>query len=186
MQLLTILATNNLPLSTIPPKKIFLTLLGHGSLWFGFHTVLLQTICCESLLVFSAKIIQDRFLVCNNASRITPELKRVRLQTVFRIRDVYPGSRSWFYPSKIPDPKKQQKRGKQVCCLTIFLATNFTKLKIVLFLNRYRFFFSANWQRSIEGTVEEGNTEHLSAFNVILKILRNIFSEIFFHRRANE
>jgi hypothetical protein len=35
-------------------------------------------------------------------------------------------------------------------------------------------------------TVEEGNTEHLSAFNIILKILRNIFSGIFFHRRSNE
>jgi hypothetical protein len=34
--------------------------------------------------------------------------------------------------------------------------------------------------------VEEGNTEHLSAFNIILKILRNIFSGIFFHRRPNE
>ncbi len=29
-------------------------------------------------------------------------------------------------------------------------------------------------------TVEEGNTEHLSAFNIILKILRNIFSGFFF------
>jgi hypothetical protein len=36
------------------------------------------------------------------------------------------------------------------------------------------------------GTVESGNTEHLSAFNIILKILRNLFSVIFFHRRANE
>jgi hypothetical protein len=35
-------------------------------------------------------------------------------------------------------------------------------------------------------TVEEGNTEHLSAFNIILKILRNISSLIFFHRRAYE
>jgi hypothetical protein len=36
------------------------------------------------------------------------------------------------------------------------------------------------------GTVEEGNTEHLSAFNIILKILRNFFSGIFFHRMTNE
>jgi hypothetical protein len=34
------------------------------------------------------------------------------------------------------------------------------------------------------GTVEEGNTEHLSPSNIMLKILRNIFSGIFFHRRS--
>ncbi len=29
-------------------------------------------------------------------------------------------------------------------------------------------------------TVEEGNTKHLFAFNIILKIIRNFFSGIFF------
>jgi hypothetical protein len=54
-----------------------------------------------------------------------------------------------FYPSRIPDPgspripdlgsriqKQQQKRGvKKICCHTFFVATNFTKQKIILFLN---------------------------------------------------
>jgi hypothetical protein len=45
---------------------------------------------------------------------------------------------------------------------------------------------SRNYRTIVLSTVEEGNTEHLSAFNIILKILRNVFSGIFFHRRANE
>jgi hypothetical protein len=51
---------------------------------------------------------------------------------VLRIRIVYPGS--LFLP--IPDPKTARKeRGeKKICYHTIFLATNFTKLKIILFL----------------------------------------------------
>jgi hypothetical protein len=41
-----------------------------------------------------------------------------------------------FYPSWIPDPKKQQKRGakKKFVVIPFFVATNFTKLKIILFL----------------------------------------------------
>ncbi len=44
-----------------------------------------------------------------------------------------------FYPSRIPDPgsrfqKQQQKRGvKNFCCHIFFAATNFTKLKIIIF-----------------------------------------------------
>jgi hypothetical protein len=38
----------------------------------------------------------------------------------------------------------------------------------------------------LKGTVESGNTENLSAYNIILKIIRNLFSVIFFHRRVYE
>jgi hypothetical protein len=57
---------------------------------------------------------------------------------VLRIRDVYPGSRILiFYPSRIPDPKTGRKeRGeKKIFCQTFFVATNFPKCKIILFLN---------------------------------------------------
>jgi hypothetical protein len=54
---------------------------------------------------------------------------------VLQIWDVYPGSRILnFYPYRIPDPKTHQKRGvKKVGCHTFFVASNFTKLKIILF-----------------------------------------------------
>jgi hypothetical protein len=67
---------------------------------------------------------------------------RVMFKPVWRIRDVYPGSRIEdpdFYPSRIPDlgswiQKQQQKTGvNKFFCQTIFVATNFTKLKIILF-----------------------------------------------------
>jgi hypothetical protein len=46
-----------------------------------------------------------------------------------------------FYSFWIPDlgsqiQKQQQKRGvKKICCHTLFVATNFTKLQIILFFN---------------------------------------------------
>ncbi len=63
---------------------------------------------------------------------------------VWRIRDVYPGS--WFYPSRISDPgsriqKQQQKTGVKKSFLSIkpfFVATNFAKLNIILFLICWR------------------------------------------------
>jgi hypothetical protein len=66
---------------------------------------------------------------------------------VWRIRDVYPGSRipdPDFYPSRIsdlgswiPDPKTAAKeRGeKKIFVIPFYIATNFTKLKINLVLN---------------------------------------------------
>jgi hypothetical protein len=50
---------------------------------------------------------------------------------VLRIRDVYPGSR-------IPDPKTatKEKGGKKIVVLPFFVATDVTKLKIVLFLSK--------------------------------------------------
>jgi hypothetical protein len=71
------------------------------------------------------------------------------LRAVLRIRDVYPGS--WFLPipdpgSRIPDPGYQipdpktatKERGEKYCCHTLFVATNFTKLKIILCLNCWK------------------------------------------------
>ena len=64
---------------------------------------------------------------------------------VLRIRDVYPGF--WipdpdFYPSQIPDPgSNYSNKGegwKKNWCHTFFVATNFTKLKIILFLKCWR------------------------------------------------
>ncbi len=72
---------------------------------------------------------------------------------VLRIRDVYPGS--WFLPIPDPGSKNSNKREgwKKICCHTFFVATNFTNLKIILFLkcwrknlgqfsNNYRTFYS--------------------------------------------
>jgi hypothetical protein len=60
---------------------------------------------------------------------------------VLRIRDVYPGSwipdpDSDFNPSQIPDPKTATKeRGeKKLVVIPFYIATNFTKLKIILVL----------------------------------------------------
>jgi hypothetical protein len=58
---------------------------------------------------------------------------------VLRIRDVYPGSRipdPDFYPSRIPDPKTATKeRGeKKFDVIPFYVATNFTKLYIILVL----------------------------------------------------
>jgi hypothetical protein len=40
-----------------------------------------------------------------------------------------------FYPSRIPDPKQQQKRGvKKFVVITFYVATDFTKLQIILVL----------------------------------------------------
>jgi hypothetical protein len=42
-----------------------------------------------------------------------------------------------FYPSRIPDPKTatKERREKKFVVIPIFVATNFTKLVIILFLN---------------------------------------------------
>jgi hypothetical protein len=58
---------------------------------------------------------------------------------VLRIRDVHPGSQT-----RISDPGSQiqnsNKRGrwKKIICHTFFVASNFTKLKIILFLKCWR------------------------------------------------
>ncbi len=64
--------------------------------------------------------------------------------SVLRIRDVYLGS--WFL--SIPNPgsrildqgsnKSNKREGGKTCCPTFFVATNITKLKIILFLNRIK------------------------------------------------
>jgi hypothetical protein len=61
---------------------------------------------------------------------------KVTMSTMLRIRDVYPGSRTPDLGSQIPDPKTSTKeRGeKKFVIIPFFVATNFTKLKIILFL----------------------------------------------------
>ncbi len=67
-----------------------------------------------------------------------------------------------FYPSRIPDlgsrisdlgsriQKQQENRGvKKICCHTFFVAINFTKFKIILFLECWKKIL-ANFQRIIE------------------------------------
>jgi hypothetical protein len=61
------------------------------------------------------------------------------IYAVLRIRDVYPGSRILIFThpgSQIPDPKTAtQERGeKKFVVIPLFVATNFTELKIILFL----------------------------------------------------
>jgi hypothetical protein len=58
---------------------------------------------------------------------------------VLRIRDVYPGSRILIFNhpgSRIPDPKTATKErgGKKFVVIPFYVATNFTKLKIILVL----------------------------------------------------
>jgi hypothetical protein len=77
---------------------------------------------------------------------------------VLRIRDVYPGSRILIYThpgsripdlgSRIPDPKTGRKeRGeKKNFVKHFFLATNFTKCKIIQFLNCSRKKFVPNFK----------------------------------------
>jgi hypothetical protein len=49
---------------------------------------------------------------------------------------VHPESRIPDPGSRIRDPKTAKKeRSENICCSTFFVATNITKLKIVLFLN---------------------------------------------------
>jgi hypothetical protein len=47
---------------------------------------------------------------------------------------------SYIYPSRIPDPTTATKKGggvPTIVVLPFFVATNITKLKIILFLKRY-------------------------------------------------
>jgi hypothetical protein len=65
------------------------------------------------------------------------------IQAVLRTRDVYPGSRISdpdFYPCRIPDQKTATKERveKNFFVIPFFVATNFTKLKIILFVKSCR------------------------------------------------
>jgi hypothetical protein len=58
------------------------------------------------------------------------------LMAVLRIRDVYPGSRILIFThpgSRIPDPKtgRKERGGKKFFVKHFFVATNFTKCKII-------------------------------------------------------
>ncbi len=76
---------------------------------------------------------------------------------IFRIRDVYPGSRIlvFFIPdpgSRIPDPKTSAKeRGeKKFVFIPYFVATNFTKLKNYLVFEMLKKKIWPSFQRLIE------------------------------------
>jgi hypothetical protein len=62
--------------------------------------------------------------------------------TVWRIRDVYPGSRILIFTrpgSRIPDLKTAKKReGWKKFVITFYVATNFTKFHIILVLMCWR------------------------------------------------
>jgi hypothetical protein len=91
----------------------------------------------------------DQFL--HAIARSVTEVAFFNLKAVLWIRDVYPWS--WnlilIYPgfrisdlgSRISDPTttiKEEKRGRgEFVILTFFVATNFNKFKIILFVNRY-------------------------------------------------
>ncbi len=63
---------------------------------------------------------------------------QVRITAVLRILDVYPGSRI---------QKRQQKRGvKKNLVIPLYVATNFTKLKIILVLKWRRKQFGPNFK----------------------------------------
>ncbi len=83
--------------------------------------------------------------------------------SVLRIRDVYPGSRILepdFYPSRISDPgsknSNKRERWKKLVVIPFYVATNFTKLEIILvfkcwkknsgqFSKNYRTFYPKNF-----------------------------------------
>ncbi len=72
---------------------------------------------------------------------------------MLRIRDVYPGSRILIFThpgSRIQ--KQQQKRGvkKKFVVITFYVATNFTKLQIILVFEVLKKKMWANFQRIIE------------------------------------
>ena len=74
----------------------------------------------------------------SSAGTLPKELSR-KLIPVFRIRDVYPRSRILIFShpgSRIPDPKTATKeRGeKKFVVITFYVATNLTKLQIILVL----------------------------------------------------
>jgi hypothetical protein len=111
--------------------------------------------CCI-LVFYSQNYILKKYrkMPAMSASIKTPKLSKMPSRenneiAVLRIRDVYPGFRILiFYPSQIQKP--QQKRGvKKICCHTFFVATNCTKLKIILFLKCRRKQFGS-FQRIIE------------------------------------
>ncbi len=91
----------------------------------------------------SQTVIEVCELVCSHNMR---DGILILLSSLLRIRNVYPGSRILIFThpgSRIPDlvtrisdPKKQQqnRRVKKIVAISIFGATNFTKLKIILFL----------------------------------------------------
>jgi hypothetical protein len=82
--------------------------------------------------------------------------------SVWRIRDVYPGSRILIFThpgsripdlgSRIPDPKTATKdRGeKKIFVKPFFVATNFTKLNIILFLICWRKNFGPIFQELLK------------------------------------
>jgi hypothetical protein len=65
------------------------------------------------------------------------------LKSVLEIRSCIPDP-DFFHPHipnpycQILDPTSSKKRRGEISCLTFFVAINITKLKIILFLNRYR------------------------------------------------
>jgi hypothetical protein len=63
-----------------------------------------------------------------------------------------------FYPSRIPDPgyripdpksATKERSGKKICCHTFFVATNFTKLKIILIFEMLKEKSWANFQKEL-------------------------------------
>jgi hypothetical protein len=82
-----------------------------------------------------------KYRIKENAKKSSTAFKFIHTsikKPVLRIRDVYPGSRILIFThfgSRISDPKTATKeRGeKRIVLRPFFVATNFTKLKIILF-----------------------------------------------------
>jgi hypothetical protein len=77
--------------------------------------------------------------VLRTPSRGVVDTSVVPFVAVWRIRDVYPGSRILIFThpgSRIPDPKTATKERveKKLVVITFYVATNFTKLQIILVL----------------------------------------------------
>jgi hypothetical protein len=85
---------------------------------------------------------------------LLPENLRAHLQPVWRIRDVYLGSRILIFThpgSQLPDPKTATKeRGEKNCCHTFFYSHKFNKIVNYFMFEMRNKKIWANFQRIIE------------------------------------
>jgi hypothetical protein len=123
-----------------------------NSLFVFFIVVILQncdfltSVLFTACFVYCCRRIEDGERLCKDLMALGKQgyppyhtIYQIRYRTVWRIRDVYPGS--CFLPipdpgSRIPDPKTATKeRGeKKIFVIPFYVATNFTKLNIILVL----------------------------------------------------
>ncbi len=166
--IMRIIFTMNSPVSSKPKAFLIISCLVSGSLLLllllllvGFWSRGVEDLSCCSLDIFCTTI--------RLGTELNYDLTLATPKPVLRIRDVYPGSRILIFThsgsrisdpgsrspepgSRIPDPKTAtEERGeKKFVVKPFFVATNFTKLKIILFFKWWRKNLGQFFQRIIE------------------------------------